>query len=92
MGYHGTVDPESILNITGAKAVIRGEPEDTVADICQNSDLFKVKGISFMKEGGFISNSDRELIDLKTLPLPAYHLLDTKKYFYEILGRNFAFI
>jgi len=90
MGYHGTVDPESILNITGAKAVIRGEPEDTVADICQNSDLFKVKGISFMKEGEFISNPDRELIDLKTLPLPAYHLLDAKKYFYEILGKNFA--
>ena len=90
MGYHGTVDPESILSITGVKAVIRGEPENTVADICQNSDLLKVKGISFIKEGGFISNSDRELIDLRTLPLPAYHLLDAKKYFYEILGRNFA--
>lgn len=90
MGYHGTAEPETILDLTKAKAVIRGEPEDTVAEICRNSDLYKITGITFRSNGRLISNSDRSPIDIKTLPIPAYHLLDINKYFYEILGRNFV--
>ncbi len=90
IGYHGTVEPERILDLTRAKAVIRGEPEFAVLEICQNNDLSKIKGISFKNNNRFILNPDRALIDLKTLPIPAYHLLDTKKYFYEILGKNFT--
>ena len=90
IGYHGTVEPEKILDLTGAKAVIRGEPESTVLDICQNDDLSKIKGVSFKNNNTFISNIDRAPIDLKTLSIPAFHLLNTKKYFYEILGRNFT--
>ena len=89
MGYHGTVNPEYVLGRTKARAVIRGEPENTVLEICKTKDLFGIKGISFANNGGFISNPDREPVDLESLPVPAYHLLDVKRYFYEVLGKNF---
>ncbi len=90
MGYHGTVEPERILNLTGAKAVIRGEPESAVLEICKDKALLKISGISFKNNGEFISTPQRELLDLKNLPVPAFHLLNFKKYYYEILGDNFT--
>jgi len=90
MGYHGTVKPEIILELTGAMAVIRGEPEYTVLESCQKKDLSEIEGITFKENGKIISTPQRELIDLKSLPIPAYHLVNFKKYFYEILGRNFC--
>ena len=90
MGYHGTVDPEGILNKTQARAVIRGEPECSVADICQNKELSAIEGVSYSENGKIVSNPDRGAVDLKKLPIPAFHLLDAKRYFYEILGKSFA--
>ena len=90
MGYHGTADPTDILEKTQAKAVIRGEAECTIADICQNKGLNELEGISYLEEGKMISNPSRSDVDLKSLPIPAFHLLDTKKYSYEILGDDFA--
>lgn len=90
MGYHGTVDAQRILALTKAKAIIRGEPEYAVLEICQNRDLFQTKGVTFEYMGKIFSNPDRDLLNLQELPLPAYHLLDFRKYFYEILGGNFA--
>lgn len=90
MGYHGTVDPKTILHKTQARAIIRGGPEDTVADICQNKNFNDITGISYLANDQMISNPDRNNFDLKKLPVPAFHLLDMRKYFYEILGNNFA--
>ncbi|MFC1630933.1 B12-binding domain-containing radical SAM protein [Candidatus Omnitrophota bacterium] len=90
IGYHGTVEPERILDLTGAKAVIRGEPEYTVSEICQNNNLSEIAGVSFKVNGKIKSTPQRAPFDLKNLPLPSFHLLDFKKYFYEILGRSFA--
>ena len=50
-GAHGTVRPEEMLRLTGAKAVIRGEPELTVLEICRNNDLSRVKGITYQSDG-----------------------------------------
>ena len=68
LGYHGTVEPEKILNLTKVKAVVRGEPEDIIWDICQNNEIEKT----------IVSAGDA--VNLKTLPIPAYHLLDFSKY------------
>jgi len=90
MGYHGTVEPGRILDLTKAKAVIRGEPEYTILDICQNDDLLKIKGLSFEHQGKLTNTPEREPLNMKSLPLSAFHLLDFRKYFYEILGNNFS--
>lgn len=92
MGHHGTVDSEGILNKTQVKAIIRGEPEYVVADICRNKNLSEIEGVSYFSNGTQGSNPDRDSFDLKSLPVPAFHLLDAKKYSYEILGKNFALL
>mgnify|MGYP001329332232 CR=1 FL=1 len=91
IGVHGSLHPQDIIEKTHAKAVIKGEPEESVLEICQGKDLHEVKGISF-KNGTseVINNEKRKPMDMTILPTPAYHLLDSSKYFYEVLGKNFA--
>lgn len=89
MGHHGTVEPEKILEATHAKAVIRGEPEHAVLEISRGEGLHKIRGITF-KDGPVTSNPPGDFADMKALCAPAFHLLDFKKYFYEILGNNFS--
>nr|MBA4405133.1 hypothetical protein [Nanoarchaeum sp.] len=85
MGYHETIEPERMLDSTKTKAAIRGEPEYTALELCRNNDLSGIQGISFRDNGKYISNLDRELFDLKTLPTPAYHLLDIQKGSYRYI-------
>jgi len=92
IGAHGTVRPEEMLTLAGAKAVIRGEPELTVLELCRNNDLSKVKGISYKSNGEVINNEPQDLLDLEKLPLPSFHLLPMEKYSYEVLGRNFVLL
>lgn len=90
MGYHGTVEPQQILEQTQAKAVIRGGPEFVVQDICLNKPLDEITGITYVKDGTVRSTVDRGNFELTDLPVPAFHLLDIDKYFYEILGKKFV--
>ncbi|MCD4779890.1 MAG: B12-binding domain-containing radical SAM protein [Candidatus Omnitrophica bacterium] len=89
MGYHGTVDPEAMLLRTRAKAVIRGAPEQGVVSLCGREKLEDIGGISYEQNGRIVSSAARGELDMKEFPVPAYHLLDVKKYQYEILGRHF---
>ncbi len=66
--------------------LVRGEGEYAVKEVLDalfsNHDLSSIKGIAFRKDGKIIITKDRETIsDLDSLPLPAYHLIDIKKYF-----------
>lgn len=90
MGYHGTAEPEKFSALPEIKAVIRGEPENTVREICRGNSLRDIKGVSFNENGTMISNSQAEPLNLKEFPPPAYHLLNFSRYFYEILGGSFA--
>ncbi|TAN59453.1 radical SAM protein [bacterium] len=90
MGYHGTAESEKILRLTKAKAVIRGEPEETVLEICRNAELTQIKGVTFFNGENISFNLAREPLGMKTLPVPAFHLLDFRKYSYEILGDRFS--
>jgi len=91
-GAHGTVRPEEMLSLTGVQAVIRGEPELTVLELCRNSDLSRVRGISYKSNGEYIHNNPQDLLDLEKLPVPAFHHLPMEKYYYEVLGRNFTLL
>ncbi|MGR3318978.1 MAG: B12-binding domain-containing radical SAM protein [Candidatus Anammoxibacter sp.] len=91
MGVHGTILPEKILELTQARAVIRGEPEYTVLELCKVESMDGVEGVTFFEQNGSLaSNNERPLIDLNDLPIPAFHLLDFNKYYYEILGDRLA--
>ena len=89
MGVHGTVRPDEMLDQTKAKAIIRGEPELTVLDICRSKSLPDTDGITFKDNSSVIHTKERELLSLDDLPIPAFHLIDVRNYRYEILGNRF---
>ena len=70
-----------------ADAVIIGEGEETLAEICQHvirnrsMDLKTISGVAF-KENGAVVRSPHRLLqkNLDELPLPAWHLLDGPSY------------
>ena len=90
LGYHGTVKPKELIELTGVKAVIRGEPEQAVAEICKGKNLADIPGLAFRENNRIILTPDQEPVDLKSLPKPAFHLLPMKKYHYEVLGNHFT--
>lgn len=89
MGAHCSIYPEKVLQLTEVAGIIRGEPEYAVLEICKGKTSKDIQGLTFKLNGSIISNQDRGLLSLDQLPIPAYHLLDPKKYGYEILGNNF---
>lgn len=92
LGVHGTVKPKELLEFTQTRAVIRGEPELTISEICQEKQLADIRGLAFMENSKMIVTQDQQLLDLNDLPMPAFHLLPMDKYYYEVLGSNFTLL
>ena len=69
-GPHPTVLPEQVLEETGADVVITEEAEAVIADLIKNFSEHEKKKIV---HGGKVK-------DLDSLPWPARHLIDLKKY------------
>lgn len=90
MGYHGTVEPEGVLRRTQVKAVLRGEPERMIEALGAGKPHSDIPGLTYFSAGEIISSGDGEVVDLSSLPLPAYHRIDRRLYSYEILGDDFA--
>lgn len=86
IGTHGTALPEDTLReAPGLDAVVRGEPEQTVAELlaawATDRSLETVRGIHYRSEGAIIGNDDRPPLDeLDTLPFPARDLLPNELY------------
>jgi len=97
-GIHVTALPEeSLRRQKSLDIVIRGEPEDTIKElasfICENKDIYKTKGISFLRNNKTIHNPDRELIkNLDELPFPAWHLVDISKYTLPFKNKQFLLV
>lgn len=88
-GFHGTVRPEAMLEMTGVDAVLRGEPERTAQEIAAGRPLQQTPGLTFIRDGQVVSTPDRPLLEMTSLPVPAFHLVDLKHYRYEVLGPRF---
>ena len=97
IGNHGTHFPGSLLNQTGAKIIVRGEPEIIVSSIAKslkenNFNLNQIEGISFRDTSTIIHNNMPKPSNEFNFPTPAYDLVDLKNYQYELLGKNFAIL
>jgi radical SAM superfamily enzyme YgiQ (UPF0313 family) len=90
MGAHGTFYPREFLEKCGAKGVLRGEPEWTVLDLVAGSPLASVEGLTYREGDSVLSNPDRRSLPLAELPVPAFHAVDFKDYYYELMGDRFA--
>jgi anaerobic magnesium-protoporphyrin IX monomethyl ester cyclase len=91
MGSHGTVRPNEILEATGARAVLRGEPEATILDLADRKPLSEIDGITWRDASGtIVSNKDRKQLKLDELATPAFDLLPMGLYSYEVMGGDFC--
>lgn len=90
LGTHGTVRAAEILRLTGATAVVRGEPENTVREIAAGRGLSGVAGITLLEDGETVHRPDQTPVVMDDLPLPAFHHLPMHRYHYEVLGGSFT--
>ncbi|HTY24572.1 MAG TPA: radical SAM protein [Desulfomonilaceae bacterium] len=68
-GPYATVVPEKILASPAVDAVIRGELEEPLRDLCSNVAMSEIKGLTWKAGGSIISNPDGpRLEDLDSLP------------------------
>ncbi|OGZ33187.1 MAG: hypothetical protein A2V69_01515 [Candidatus Portnoybacteria bacterium RBG_13_40_8] len=77
--------PGYVLKETKADIIAIGEAEETIVDLLKckinGSDLSKVKGIAYRKNGKIIINERREPIrDLDSIPFPDWSLFPMDKY------------
>jgi len=83
-GAHSTALPRETLERTDFNILCYGEGDKTIVEIIQASsvkDLKKIKGIFYKEDNKIKINPPVQLIEnLNTLPLPAWHLYDLKKY------------
>ncbi len=94
-GIHPTVVPEEVLSLGVVDAVVRGEGEETFRElvtlILQGKEYQNINGISYLRDGAYVHNQDRMMIqDLDTIPPFPYHLfkkdLDRYPNFSGIFG------
>lgn len=96
-GQHFTVMAQESLNTyPEIDVIVRGEGEETLAEVVQTSDDGKsfspVKGISFREKRRIKHNSPRPLIEnLDNLPLPGYKFVENlvqKYHFTAMAGKT----
>ncbi len=85
-GPHPTVVTESCFKKSKVDFVVIGEGESTLLEFMENrmnkSNLAHIKGLAYRQGSHFKINSPRErIVDLDSLPLPAYHLLPDMRYY-----------
>jgi len=92
-GPHATfADTEILTEEAAVDIVVRGEGEETLLELAQNSPkldrLGEIKGITFRENDQIVKTPDRPFIqNLDELPRPAYKYLPIEKY--RIHGRKF---
>lgn len=84
-GSHATHMYQQILANFCVDVIVRFEGEFTFLDLVKaierGSDLRDVKGIAFKNEEEIIETEDRPpILDLDSLPFPAYHFFDFDRY------------
>jgi radical SAM superfamily enzyme YgiQ (UPF0313 family) len=86
-GPHASSYPEKVLMDNNIQACVLGEGEETAVELIdsilngEDTDLEKVKGIAFRKNGEIIFTQPREYIkNLDTLPFPSWDLIDFTPY------------
>ncbi|MBM4353038.1 MAG: radical SAM protein [Deltaproteobacteria bacterium] len=79
--HHASLFAQDMLANGAADLIVRGEGENTLLETIDaldaGSDLGKVEGLSWKRDGKVIHNPQRPVIaDLDSVPRPAWHLVD----------------
>lgn len=93
-GVHPSMMAEEFLRDSGGDVdfIIRGEGESTFEELLrtlgEGGDVSKVRGISFLRDDGYVETPDRTfMFDLETYP-PAYDILDWPIYKYFVIPNS----
>lgn len=74
-GRHVTENPEDwFAACPGVDAIVRGDGEETVEELCRLNPLEGITGLSFRKNGRIVHNSNRTHVRLRDDLVPARHL------------------
>ncbi len=85
-GVHAEAMPGECLKNSAIDLVVRGDGELTLNRIVKGDPIANIRGVSYRKNNIAIHNPPADVIlDLDSLPMPAYHLVPMKKY-YPALG------
>jgi len=80
-GPHTSAMPIDTLKESEFDIAVFGEGEETIKEISQGKKLNQIEGIAYKIKNAVKMNKPRKLIlDLDSLPMPAWHLFDLKKY------------
>ncbi len=85
-GQHSTIKAEEVVSQDFCDYVVRGEGEEVfsgfITCLASGGSLDHVKGLTFKRNGEVVQTADQEaILDLDSLPYPAYHLLEVERYF-----------
>lgn len=84
-GWHPSLATRQTLLEPYVDAIVRGQGELTLVELAQRiadgRDLHGVRGISFKdSEGCIVQEPERPVVDINSLPRPAYHMADPGIY------------
>ena len=84
-GPHPSTNPIKVLADTNIDYIVKGEGEHSTLELvnalADGGEVESIKGIGFRKDGEpFMTEPREEIVDLDSLPLPAYDLVDLPKY------------
>jgi anaerobic magnesium-protoporphyrin IX monomethyl ester cyclase len=84
-GIHPTLFPEQCLQHHLVDYVVKGEGEESLLKLLnfitsKNTTAAEIPGIGFKNDGRIIINPDAEFMEMETLPLAAYRLVDLNRY------------
>jgi anaerobic magnesium-protoporphyrin IX monomethyl ester cyclase len=85
-GPHATLLPEETLNSSqDINIIVRGEADETIIELLRALEdkrpLDGIAGISFRLADNVVHTMERtSIVDMDSLPFPAYHLLPWQKY------------
>ena len=85
-GQHPTIMPEQSMKADCIDSICLGEGEDVWTEFLDrmsgDEPLEGVAGLWFRREGEIVRNAPRNsYVDVDSVPMPAYHLLDIERYF-----------
>lgn len=94
LGTHVTAMPEVALDNLHVDAVIRGEPEMTITELCRQKERgwCNIRGLSYREGEDVRHNQDRKFLSPEDIPSPAWHYLDMGTYRLPSSGRPFLII
>jgi anaerobic magnesium-protoporphyrin IX monomethyl ester cyclase len=84
-GWHASLATQQTLQEPYVDAIVRGQGELTLLELAQRiadgADWHGVRGISFKDaDGRIVHEPERPVVDINTLPQPAYHMADPGVY------------